>query len=126
MGLLTSSSPFPVRFDAFPLFNYSTGGLDVHTVFLLNELLFYNLNSLIYLLYKVDTFQWTPCSDCRIVFIDVGGRTLYVRVSVSLVSLAYIGRRHLVFLSLSSSYCKLMLAQMIYLIMHYYLWRALV
>jgi hypothetical protein len=58
MGLLTSSSHFRVRFDALPLL-IVLWGLDVHNVFLLNELLFYNLNSLIRLLYEVDSSRWT-------------------------------------------------------------------
>lgn len=61
MGLLTSSSHFRVHFDARPCYR----GLDVRIVFLSNELLFYNLNSLNCLLYKVDSLQWTLCCNCR-------------------------------------------------------------
>jgi len=59
----------------------------VHIVFLLNELLFYKLNTLIYLSYKVDSTGHCVAIVGLIVcvFIDVGGWTL---ISV-LASLAH-------------------------------------
>ena len=59
MGLLTSSSHFQGRFDALPFIFQGTG----LRLVLVAWTVFYYLDCLICLLYKVDASEWTICCD---------------------------------------------------------------